>query len=294
MVSRKKLKEPIEIKDTLLIVDFLSMYYRGAHVHNGLEYEGIPTGGLFGIVQQLTTTISKTNPTDIIFCSDLKPYFRTLEYPAYKIGREKNKDEEALEKMLAERKVCKGFIKKLCIPFIERKGLEADDLIAMLIKKFHKEYKRIVIASGDSDLYQLFIYKNISLYQGAQKGFYTPEDFKKNYPTLKSPAQWNDVLAYSGGHNGLNGIKGIGIKTGIKIVTGAPLSAKIRLDVQVNIRKITLNKKLGALPFYTLKSHVVNIPIVTKYNERDVIRFLSKYGIKMTAFMSECFSLVHE
>lgn len=288
MTSRVKLKST----GTLLLVDFLSMYYRGSFVHRGLEHEGVPTGGLFGIVQQLSNAIEKIKPDKVIFCTDSKPYFRAMEYPSYKLDREKKSDEE-IKQLILEQSMCRNFVIHLGVPFVQRKGLEADDLIALIIKNQHKDYGRIVIASGDSDLYQLFTYDNVELYRGAQKGFYTIKDFKEEFPELDSPSQWNEVLAYSGGHNGLNGIKGIGIKTGIKIVTGAALSKKVREDLQSSKKQVALNIKLGALPFYKVHNRVISVPPVPEYNERALIRFLARYGIALSFSMSESFSSIH-
>lgn len=280
-------------KKTLLLVDFLSVFYRGMHVYDQLEFDGVKTGGLFGMVKQLSKTISNVMPDNIIICSDLKPYLRTLEFPDYKANRHIDKDPERYKLILKEQMLCKEFIKVLKIPFVEKKGFEADDLLAMLIDSLCNDYDKIIVASNDSDLYQLLTYKNVVLYRGEEKGFYGSSDFKKDYPELISPKQWNNVLAYSGGHNGLEGVKGVGIKTAIKYITKQPIRNALAKDIRINKKKIEINIKLGKLPFYKIKNKKVIIPTVDKYNSRNVIRFLSKYGIDVTATMDEMFNLIH-
>ena len=279
-------------KGTLLIIDFLSLYYRGAHVHSGLSHEGVPTGGLYGMVTQVATAIGKAVPDSVIFCSDSKPYLRTTDYPEYKMGRSRKSIEE-LKELRAAQKLCRNFVDSISVPFIKRKGLEADDLIALLVKDKHRDYGRIVVASSDSDLYQLFVYSGVEFYQGSQKGFYTHGDFKNDYPAIRSPAQWNEILAYSGGHNGLNGIKGIGVKTAIKIVNKEKLPTKIKKAIADNAENTAVNVKVGELPYYKIKNRVLAVHKPDSYNERALIRFLYRYGITATKGMCDAFASIH-
>lgn len=291
-MKRIKLKNFYIKKDVLLLVDFLSLFYRGMHVHKGLTFDGVETGGLFGIVKQLSHTIHVVRPNNIIFCSDSKPYLRTLEFPMYKEGRHLKNNEEEYLNMLEEQMLCKEFIKILKIPFVEKKGLEADDLLTMLIMKLGDDYKKIVIASNDSDLYQLLSFENVELFRGEKKGFYNQLDFKKEYSDL-DPYQWNKVLSYTGGHNGLVGVSGVGLKTAIKIINKQLIRDDLIKAIKQHKKQIAINLKLGKLPYYKLKNYNIIVPSVGNYNSRGVIRFLSKYGIDITSNMDENFNFIH-
>lgn len=282
-------------KGTLLLIDFLNLFYKGFCVHSSLNYNGVNTGGLYGMAMQLANMLKKIEPDHIAFCYDSKPYLRSNDFPDYKIDRKKKeKDIHRAQAIQNGREMCLEFVKILGMPLLESDGLEADDIIALMVKKYNSKYERIVVSSNDDDLFQLLEFKNLELYRGGKKGFYSYLDFEKDYPALSNPSQWCDVTSYAGGHNGLPGINGIGIATAIRIITEKGfLSKKPKLEVAIknNSRQIAINNKLAKLPYYKCPENIMmRIPSRSKYNERDAIRFLGKYGITFTHVMRDAFS----
>lgn len=281
-------------KETLLLIDFLNLFYKGFCVHSTLEHNGVNTGGLYGMSMQLSNLLTKIKPTSVLFCCDNKPYSRSIDFPDYKSDRKKKEKDVMRSKAIQlGREMCLKFIGILGMPLLESSGLEADDIIALMVKKYHTKYRHIVVASNDDDLYQLLHFKNLQLYRGSKKGMYSHVDFAKEFPALDNPAQWNDVAAHSGGHNGLPGIDGVGIATAIRIITEKGFLGtrpKLKAAVQRGKNAIKLNCKLGKLPYYRCSEEVLmRLPSFGKYNERDAIRYLSMHGITFTQTMRDAF-----
>lgn len=282
-------------KGTLLLIDFLNLFYKGFCVHSALEHKGVNTGGLYGMATQLANLLIKIKPDHVVFCHDNKPYFRSVDFPNYKVDRKNKKKDIARYKAIqVGRKLCLEFIDILGIPLMESAGLEADDIIALMVKKYHTKYAHIIVASNDDDLYQLLCFTNLQLYRGSKKGMYSHVDFAKEFPSLDSPSQWNDAVAYSGGHNGLPGIKGVGVATAIRIITEEDFlynRPQIKAAVVRGKNIIDLNRKLGKLPYYRCSEEVLMrlLSYSSNYDERAVIRYLISYGIIFTQNMMDAF-----
>ena len=287
MVERFRIKKG----DTLLMVDFLNMFYKSAAIHKNLSHNGIPTGGLFGVATAISSYVLKFRPSKIVICSDCPPYFRKLEYPEYKENRN-TKDKDQIAKNEAERKLCREFIHKTGIPFLEIKGLEADDIFALLSDKYNYAYNRLIAVSNDSDLMQLFRHENFHMYKSNTGKLYSLTDFKMDHPEI-TPRQWVDVLAYTGGHNNLNGIDDVGIITAKKLITNKAFYTKNYVKfIKSNKKRIEKEKQLTKIPFYKFKTDIV-MPHRGKFNSRDVIRFLSSHGITYTDRMEKAFGYIH-
>jgi hypothetical protein len=95
-------------------------------------------------------------------------------------------------------------------------GLEADDIIASVVKDHAWEFDQVYIVTSDEDLFQL-LHNNVSIYNPREKKFYTKEDFINEKGI--EPEMWHWVKAVAGcsGDN-VKGIKGVGEKTAIKFL----------------------------------------------------------------------------
>jgi 5'-3' exonuclease len=281
----------IRKKETLVMVDFLNVFYKRLHVHKGLEHNGIPTGGLFGMTKALSSIINNFKPSKIIICSDCPPYFRKLEVPSFKGNRDKS-NAETRKLIDDQKKLCREFLNKTGIPFIEIKGLEADDLFALLLDKYHFHFEKIITISNDSDLFQLFKYENFYLKRSGSDELYGPYDFKMDYPEI-TPAQWSDVLAYFGGHNGLKGIPKVGIVTAIKLLTNKNYyTQNYNRFIKPYLKTIKRDRRLAKLPYDRCKIELV-VPPKGNFNSREMIRFLESFGIEYTKEMDQAFDHVH-
>lgn len=105
-----------------------------------------PTGGISLL---FNTLYSVVGTGDCVFCCDRNPTIKKDMLSSYKGNRDHARDVE-VQKAVAE------YILQACnCTVLARAGYEADDLIYTLVKKHYKEYDKIYIYTGDSDLYFL-------------------------------------------------------------------------------------------------------------------------------------------
>lgn len=276
----------------LLLIDYQNLYYRSAFSHKGLSHKGKSTAGLFGFIQGLSNLVGKIQPTRVVVCKDVKPYQRQLDFAQYKAGRLQEEDPKRLEEIRQNTKAIDDYLRLIRCDLIAKKGFEADDTVALLSQRHQHDYDEIVISSNDSDLYQLLDQQNLSLYLDSKKGFYDRRKFFLDFPEFTSCAQWVETAAIHGGHNGAKGIHGIGIKTAVKIVTNRAARQQHEEVLQQHKRQIRLNMHLCKLPYPPLVDQYQQIMMrargsFDRYVERDVIRFLSRFGITFTAYMAQ-------
>ena len=121
--------------------------------------EGLHTNALYGCLKMLQLLEQKHEPDLIISCFDTKkPSFRKKLYKEYKANR--GEMPEDLEEQVP---YLKKMMEVLNIPYWEKEGYEADDLIASLISYLKKKADKIYIISGDKDFAQI-VGKNVYLY----------------------------------------------------------------------------------------------------------------------------------
>jgi len=271
----------------LLLVDFNNLLYRAFNVHDSLHFAGKSTGGVYGFINQLSTLLSKYPTPHVIVCSDSPPYLRSKDYPDYKLRRARQKDPDREKAIAQNRQFALDFLELMSIDYWEEKGLEADDLIAIACKKYHKEFDQVIVASNDDDLYQLFKFGNVyfkSKKGNKESGLYGFEEFKKEYPDL-SLEDWLRILTMAGTHNDLPGIRGIGEVTAFKIIR----EGTYRKTYRKHKKTIDLFSKLIRLPYHD----DVEVPpaYAFGFNERKLMKFLAGKGIEYSGHMKKAFSI---
>lgn len=285
------------LKPTLLLIDYNNLFYRGSNVHPDLEHNGQFTGGFYGFVQQLASTANETAAQMIVACKDTPPYFRTTDFPAFKKGRSKVDPEWAAE--LQKNKVmCDKFLQAAGIPIAAEKGLEADDLMAILASNCADH--RVVIASNDSDMYQI-LQDGVCMYRGKDRGYYTRKDFVEQYGE-EVASNWVEVLALSGGHNGVPSIKfpgtvkGIGETTALQIVRGDMRKERVQSLYKHKRKRIERNRKLCRLPYplYRITKDNLRVPYKGTLREREVMRQLNIRGIQYTSSVKSMLDRLHK
>ncbi len=278
-------------KGTLLLLDFSNIFYRGLHVHLNLAHRGEPTGGLYGLIIQLVKLVNEFKPSMVLLCGDSPPYLRTKEYPAYK-ARRKKQDGAMRRIVKCNLKLCDQFFSALGEPLQKEKGLEADDLIAIYAENYERSYEKIVAVSNDSDLYQLLDQNNLYLYSGTgdNKVMITGKTFFDKYP-FKRAATWVKVVAYTGGHNDLPGIYGVGEVTAVKLLSSADKAwinkrRELRL---VHGTKLKLSEHLATLPYPEVKAEDFCIIPREPYDRVAMRDFLRSTGVEFSPSMERAF-----
>ena len=115
---------------------------------------------------------------EIVICHDGGKYWRKDIFPHYKANRKKSRDSSDLDWNKIHDimdKLYEEFYNTFPYKNIKIKRVEADDIIAILCKKYHTEEK-ILIVSSDKDFQQLQKYPNVKQYNPLKKGFIECED----------------------------------------------------------------------------------------------------------------------
>ncbi len=196
----------------LYLIDGSAFLYRAYYALPYLSNSrGFPTRVVFGFLKMLTKILKEHTPSHIVVIFDSKrKTFRTEMYDQYKIKRPPLPEEIRIQIPNVYR-----LLDSLNIEVLVEDGLEADDLIASLVRRFKSELP-IVITTADKDLFQL-IDENVKIWH-PQKDIFI--DRAKVYEILGIQADYiTDYLALAGDQSdGIPGIKGIGEKTARALV----------------------------------------------------------------------------
>lgn len=268
--------------DIKILVDANNLCHIAYYSTGDLSLKEIPTGVIFGFMQQLLSVLKKFG-NNITFCWDSKKSHRKRIYPEYKGNRKKNKTELDLTKLT---KAYEQFdlIRTEIIPSLgfvnnfRQTGFEADDLIAYLCNR-HKSDKKIIVSS-DKDLYQL-LYRNeynlfTMIYDTRKKETFTKEMFEKKYGI--KPSQWAEAKAIFGdSSDNIKGVKGVGEITAIRYLKGnLKENANVFKKIQNSKDIIERNLKLVKLPFD--KKIQLSGVYTNKFNRVKLFNIFNKYG----------------
>jgi len=203
--------------ENILVIDGTNIFHKChfAYPENLTDAEGNRTGAVYGSIKYLKKLIDLYNPKQLYVCGDVsRTTFRTALFPAYKGTRGKTDDE-----IKRQWPLFKTFLEAANIPYLEVPNYEADDLIGSLANNSELYGFKSIIASGDRDVFQL-ITDDIQVVYLSTKGpiIYDRQMLAKKYDGL-SPEQFLTLKALMGdaGDN-IPGIKGVGEKTGIKLI----------------------------------------------------------------------------
>ena len=195
-------------KEKLVLIDGNSLINRAFYAlpllkNSGGEY----SNAVYGFCNILIKLIEAEQPKYMAVVFDLGyPTFRHQMFADYKAGRKKMPDELAVQLP-----ILKKVLAAMNVTFVEQKGIEADDLIGTLSKKFDTQ---TIIVSGDRDLFQLvdsttsvwFTKKGIS-----EAVIVTPENIKDVYGVNAN--QVVDLKSLMGDSSDkIKGVSGIGEK----------------------------------------------------------------------------------
>ena len=205
----------------ILLIDGNSLVYRAfygsAYGPRGIltNSSGIPVNAISVFNRMISKAILNYKPSHIFVAFDSgKKTKRHDKLDSYKGTRQATPEE-----LIIQFPLVKKMLDKMGIKRYEKFEIEADDIIASLAKKFHRN-NEVYILSSDKDLYQL-VNKNITIIvpQNGNKEdkIITFQDFyqKMGY----HPRQVVDIKSLVGDpSDNLPGVKGIGEKGAIKLL----------------------------------------------------------------------------
>lgn len=202
----------------LLLIDGNSMlfraYYATLYGRMMKTSNGVPTNAVYGFVTMINKALQMIEPDAVMVAWDSgKPTFRHESFQEYK-GTRKKLDQE----LIVQFPIVREYLDAYGIARYECEGIEADDIIGSMAKKYPDT--KTYILSSDKDLLQL-IDATTDVYL-MKKGITEIEVMNKEKLQEDMgiiPSQIVDLKALMGDTaDNIPGVKGIGEKTALKLL----------------------------------------------------------------------------
>ena len=207
--------------NSLMFRAYYATAYAGVLMKNS---KGLYTNAIYGFANMINSLVEQEHDNMFIAFDKGSKTFRHQSFADYKATRKKLPEELAMQIPLI-----KQFLRILKITQYETDEYEADDLIATLAKDAYNHFDQIQVITGDKDLLQLVNDKTIvSL---TKKGIQELDDYTIDNFFEKMGIKPSQIPDYKGlvgdSSDNLPGIKGIGDKTAIKLLTTYPTLEEI-------------------------------------------------------------------
>ncbi|MBQ1610202.1 MAG: DNA polymerase I, partial [Elusimicrobia bacterium] len=254
----------------LYIIDASAYIHRAYHAIRPLTTsKGVPTNAVYGFIKLINKVKNEQKPDYIAICFDHpSKNFRHQLSPIYKANR-KQLDEDLIKQMPIARQA----VNAMQLASFEMAGFEADDVIGTVAKKAEQQGIKVVIVTGDKDLFQL-VNDNIHIWNESKNIMFDSQKVYEKYGLY--PNKIVDMLALMGDNcDNVCGVKGIGEKTAVKLINtygsvediianADSIKGKISQAIKDGADDVLLSKKLVQLE--------LNVPIdvsVDKMNFND-------------------------
>ncbi len=204
---------------TLYLIDGHAQFFRAYHaIRTGMTSPVThePTNMTFGFVGILLKLLRDYKPDYLAVVIDVsgeRESFRSDLYPEYKSNRDPAPDD-----FHPQVQRCLEILDLMNVPVLGMEGVEADDVIATLVKQLPREHKdlNIRIISRDKDLSQL-ITDRVELFDIHKDELVTPDVVFKTEGV--KPQNVRDILALMGDPtDNVPGVPGIGPKTAAQLI----------------------------------------------------------------------------
>ena len=203
------------MSNKLVIIDGNSIFYRSFYALPLLSNSrGEYSNAVYGFAIQILNIIQHIKPKYMVVAFDAgRKTFRNELYSDYKATRKPMPEE-----LRAQLEPLKKMLKLMDIKIAEKEGLEGDDIIGILSKKFLDT--ETIIVTGDRDSFQLV--DNVTSIYFTKKGtsdvkIIDEKSLKNEYGV--SPEQFIDLKALQGDTaDNIPGVPGIGNKTATDLI----------------------------------------------------------------------------
>ncbi|MBR3885798.1 MAG: DNA polymerase I [Clostridia bacterium] len=241
--------------DKLVIIDGNSIMYRSFYALPLLSNsEGEYSNAIYGFAMQIINIINNIKPKYMVVAFDAaKHTFRNDLFDGYKANRKPMPDE--LRGQIAS---LKEMLKLMNITIVEQQGIEGDDVIGIISKRFLDT--ETIIVTGDRDSFQL-VDDVTSVYftkkRTSDVKIVDVKELKNEYGV--SPKQFIDLKALQGDTaDNIPGVAGVGPKTATDLIAkyGSiekiyecidEISGKLKEKLEANKDMAFLSKKLATI-----------------------------------------------
>ena len=238
------------------MIDATAFCYRAFYALSGLSTaSGQPTNAVYGFLNILNKILKEQKPDYLVCCFDVsRDTFRLAKFAQYKMQRPPMPDG-----LSSQIPIIKEILGAYGISIFEKKGFEADDIIAELARKGAAKKLRVIIVSSDKDILQL-VNSRVSVFNPYKDNGLLYDERKVEEVFGVGPELTADVIALMGDDaDNIPGVPGIGEKTAVKLISefgsldkllknAANVNPeKIKDAILGNIERIKLNKELISL-----------------------------------------------
>ena len=210
-----------EIKpgDHLYLIDGSGFIFRAYHALPPLtrKRDGLPTGAVAGFCNMLWKLLEDTRagdkPTHLAVIFDAgRLSFRNEMFADYKANRSEPPDD-----LIPQFPLTRDAVRAFGVPCVEKKGFEADDLIATYARLARESGARVTIVSSDKDLMQLVHDSDVEMLDTVKNRRIGPNEVIERFGV--PPEKVVDVQALIGDSiDNVPGVPGIGVKTAAKLI----------------------------------------------------------------------------
>ena len=205
------LTPPTGGRPRLLLLDGHSLAYRAFFAlpaENFSTTTGQHTNAVYGFTSMLINVLRDETPTHLAVAFDVsRQTFRSEAYVEYKATRSKTPDEFS-----GQLPLIKEVLDALRVPYVEKPGFEADDVIGTLATQAVHEDFEVLICTGDRDAFQLVDDRTTVIYpmRGvSEMKRMTPAAVEERYGV--PPARYPELAAIVGEtSDNLPGVPGVG------------------------------------------------------------------------------------
>jgi len=200
----------------LLLIDGHSVIFRSffAFIRAPLRNsKGFNTSAVYGFAQTLKKLLKQLKPDYCAVVYDAPGQtFRDEKFSQYKMQRP-----PAPEELPPQMPVVKEMVRAWGIASFEIPGVEADDVLATLARRFEGPGLSVSIATSDKDMLQL-VRGGVTVYDPWKEKRFGPEDVKEKMGV--GPELVQDLLALSGDEiDNIPGVPGVGPKRAKEMLT---------------------------------------------------------------------------
>jgi DNA polymerase-1 len=225
-------------EDVIYALDLSSYVLRAYHAVAPLSSpSGEPTGAVHGMVQMIELMLREKRPVLLAVALDAgRETFRKLIYPAYKANRPPAPDD-----LRSQLERCEQIITGLHAAIYKQEGVEADDLIATIVRRARELQLKVVIVAADKDLMQL-VGPDVMLWDSMRDRVIGPPEVEERFGV--GVHQVRDLLALMGDtSDNIPGVPSVGPKTAMELLRAYGTLSGI-YDNLHNISKKALRQKL--------------------------------------------------
>jgi DNA polymerase-1 len=201
------------VKEEIYLIDGSAYIYRAYHAIAPLSNsKGVATHAVLGFINMVKRLIREKNPKYLVMAFDSRgPVFRHQLYSEYKANRPPMPDDLSVQIPFIKR-----FVAASNILMLEEQDVEADDIIASVVKRFTALGHKIVVVSGDKDLLQL-VSDDVVMWDPMKDKVVDQEAILKKYGVRAD--QLLDLFALIGdSSDNVPGVPGVGPKTAQKLI----------------------------------------------------------------------------